>query len=116
MKECISKGEMNSFDRIHGLFHDDNDNVNNNNNEENVPIDIDAMDTTNADVVLPNATRRSKKKTHVLLQHPKGQPGMKLAKKKMNNMRRRGQLTKKGQMVRKKTTVKTKKKKGQVSF
>ena len=113
LQECIEKGNMNSFEKIAQQFHGGNDNSDMEGNDNEGP-DIEAMDTDltmggkNPDKV---PTKKSKKKKH-LLPNTAGQTGAKLARKKINKLKRAGKM-KKGQMVRK-TTVK--KKKGQVSF
>uniref|UniRef100_A0A7S3V7D1 Uncharacterized protein n=1 Tax=Chaetoceros debilis TaxID=122233 RepID=A0A7S3V7D1_9STRA len=113
LKECISKGEMNSFERLNGIFNKDDgdDNMDNNNSDSN--IDIDAMDT-DAKVVI---NKQKGKKKHPL-QHTQGQSGAKLARKKINKMKRRGVYKKGAGPIEKKKGVPKKKinKKNKVSF
>lgn len=113
LQECISKGSMNSFDKVSKQLHGDNNDSDMEDHDNTAP-DIDAMDTEmtstgkSGDKV---PVKKSRKKKH-LLPNTAGQTGAKLARQKINKLKRNGKM-RKGQMVRK---VTVKRKKGQVSF
>mmetsp|Transcript_12781 Transcript_12781/g.18650 ORF Transcript_12781/g.18650 Transcript_12781/m.18650 type:complete len:152 (+) Transcript_12781:107-562(+) len=115
LQECISKGSLNSFERISNLLHgNDNDDNMEEDDDNKSNIDIDAMDTSNGNGKNPDkmVTKKPSKKKHVF-PNVAGQSGAKLARQKVNKMKRRGKM-KKGQVVRKIPTGR--KKKGNVSF
>lgn len=113
LQECINQGAMNSFEKLSKQLHGESNSEMEDNG--NVSPDIDAMDT---DQVMSTGKseskvpiKKSRKKKH-LLPNVAGQTGAKLARKKINKLKRAGKM-RKGQMVKKNTV---KKKKGQVSF
>ncbi len=119
LQECIDKGTMNSFEKLSKQFNSDSNNSDmedsNKNDAPDINVDAMSMDTdTNAigksEDKIPVKRR---KKIHQLPNTP-GQTGAKLARQKINKMKRGGKM-RKGQVVQK-NTAKRKKGKVHVSF
>mmetsp|Transcript_27804 Transcript_27804/g.34346 ORF Transcript_27804/g.34346 Transcript_27804/m.34346 type:complete len:153 (-) Transcript_27804:183-641(-) len=116
LQECIDKGSMNSFARLSTLFNSNqhmDDDCGEDNEANTMQVDS-TMSSIEASVKNSDKVPTKRRKIHAITAVP-GQTGAKLARKKVNYMKRRGQM-RNGQKVVKKTTVKKKPNKKLCSF
>jgi hypothetical protein len=119
LQECISRGGMNSFERLAKQLNGNANQHSDMEDQDSVAPDIDAMDTEMMTVPSTStknpdkvpAKRKNKVKANLLKNIPAGQTGAKLARKKA--MKDRKGKSKTSQTPRKRTS---KKKKPMVTF